>query len=137
MSQTVLHLIGFFVGFAAAELTVAHAGPMAFFGIPFTKRLMREGAVEDGRDILKAYRGVVLVLGGVYAVSFAAVLFLFPGILPGFVAGSIVLILIRFRGWGYTLRNFDDYMTSNAAFLKTEEAAQAAKKKRPALKKGR
>lgn len=131
MSPTVNHLIGLFVGFAVAELTVAHAGPMAFFGIPFTKKLMREDAVDGGRDILKAYKGVVLVLGGVYLVAFGVVVVMFPRILPGFIVGSLLLIAIRFRGWGYTLRNFDDYIRNHGPALKKDARKEQEKKGLP------
>jgi len=129
MSPTVTHLVGLFVGFAVAELTVAHAGPMAFFGIPFTKKLIREDAVDGGRDILKAYKGVVLVLGGIYMVAFAVVVILFPRILPGFVIGSVLLIAIRFRGWGYTLRNFDEYVRNHGPALKKDGRKEKDRKR--------
>lgn len=118
MTPTIAHLLGGFTGFVVAELTIAHAGQVVFFCIPFTRRLIRENSVVGGKDILKAYKGVVLVIGGVYAAAVAAVVIFYPRILSGFVVGSLLLIVIRFRGWGYTFRNFDDYINNHGSALR-------------------
>lgn len=116
--MTTLHwLFGFLGGAFITSVAVTYIGITIRFRIPFTKLLMEAKSIEKGDQILKMFTDASLVLGLVYVASLVLVVFVFPKSLWGFIIGSVALVLLGVRSWGWTITNFHNYLANYDRFI--------------------
>ncbi len=94
------------------------------FAIPFTKKLMAIGVLDNGKKILRSYQSSVLIHFVIFFGSATLIYKFGPFLFPGFIFGVLISIFFGFGHYGYTKASFSDYIESYGRYINYKRLAE-------------
>jgi len=112
--------MGWVAGLLIGSFCLIQIAIILFFGIPFTKKLNKEGSLRKDNPILKNYLKSVLVLFSIFGLVTWGILSLNHPTLIGYAIGLGTSLLFGLDKSGSNHSNATDYLEVNKKYFTNE-----------------
>jgi len=110
-------LAGWFMGLIIGSFCLIPVAIILFFGIPFTKKLTKEGSLSKDNPIIKNYLKSVLILLLVFGLVTWGASYLSQPIFIGYAVGLGTTLLFGLGKSGSNRANMSDYLETNKRYF--------------------
>ena len=112
----IFHIIAWISGLAAGAFFIIPVLIILFFGIPFTLKLKRNGAIQ-GSGPIPTYLGSLVILPIIFGLIIWGVSSWLPGQMTAFWVGLGIALLTGLGRCGANPTNVAEYLQSNSSHI--------------------